>query len=147
MSQFSDIHNNMAIAVLMASADTTATTSTDYVDMALWSSVEFIFLCAGATGGDGSSHYFTLTLQESTTTTGTDFSTVAAADMLGTMAITADTAAYTERVQYVGGERYVRMTITETGTISAAVCTVLAICHGHAHPPVDDDDVTSATAA
>jgi len=108
MSQFSDLHNNMGIAVLMAAANTTATTASDYVDTALWQSVEFIFTCAGATAGDGSSHYFTHTLEESTTTTGSDFSTVAAADMLGTMAITADETAYTRRVQYVGDERYVR---------------------------------------
>lgn len=77
----------------------------------------------GAIAGAGD---FSFKLQESDTTTGGDFTDVAAADRIGTVPATLE-ASSTYRVAYIGSKRkrYIRVAITKAGGTSIAASAVV----------------------
>lgn len=88
---------------------------------------------AGAAAG------YTITLQESTDTAGSNASTVATSDTVGganTIAVTSDGAdnAIAGAIGYVGGERYVGITVTGTSGSDADISVYAILGKPHRAP-------------
>jgi hypothetical protein len=69
---------------------------------------------------DGS-NYWTPSVEESDTTADADFTTVAAADLINNTLAVVDATSEDDTLQlveYIGSKRYVRIKLTETGTLS-----------------------------
>jgi hypothetical protein len=98
------------------------------------------------TGVDGS-NYLTITLQESDTVVGTDFTTVAAGDLVGAFTVVnASTKDQTSQmVGYIGSKRYIRVALTYTSTgISASLVAVDAmLMRARRVPPTAPAPVTA----
>ena len=86
----------------------------------------------GAVAGSGN---FGAKLQESDTTTGGDFTDVAAADQLGAFPA-ALAASTTYRVGYIGSKRkrYIRVVLTKASGTSIAAGAVAILSHGEREP-------------
>lgn len=115
-----DLANNIGAVPAIAPAVLAATTTGDPIDLAGFGSVAVV-INAGAIAGDGN---FTAKLQESDTTTGGDFTDVAAADLTGTLPASL-AAASAVKVGYVGNKRYVRVLITKNSGTSIAAGAVI----------------------
>jgi len=80
------------------------------------------------TGAIVSSGDFTAKLQESDTTTGADFTDVAAEDLIGTFPASLE-AASVVKVGYIGSKRYLRTVLTKNSGTSIAAGVVLVKGH------------------
>lgn len=89
-----------------------------------------ILVSVGALTGVDASNYLTPVLQESDTTTGTDFEAVDSSDIIGGFS-KIDAAAEDSTTQtacYIGTKRYIRVNLDYTGTsITAGVVGVVGI--------------------
>ena len=124
-----DLHSKLALVQSLAPAVQSATDTGSAIDLQGFESA-VVEIATGAIAGSGD---FSFTLQESDTTTGGDFSDVAAADLQGTVDATlAATSVYKQG--YIGSKRYIRHVLTKnSGTSIAAGITVIK-GHGDDNP-------------
>ncbi|MBH0239127.1 hypothetical protein [Methylobrevis albus] len=116
-----DLASNISAVQVVAPAVLTATNTSAAVDLLGFNSAAVVI----NTGAIVSAGNFTPKLQESDTTTGGDFTDVAAAHLVGTFP-SALAAASVYRVGYVGTKRYIRTVLTlNSGTSIAAGAVVI----------------------
>lgn len=145
-----DLKNNVAVVSLLDPVTLTSTaiadTKTNYVDLQGYDSA-VIAVAYGTVATPAENSELIAILQESDTTTDTDFDTVATTDLIG--AFTAvDGAADDNAVQkvgYIGCKRYIRvlLDITNTGSGLTSVPVAVAAVLGNA----DTCPVTAPTPA
>ncbi|RWE34997.1 hypothetical protein [Mesorhizobium sp.] len=126
-----DLANNISCTNALSPAVQAATIKGNTIDTKGYGSLAFsVVTGAIAAAGD-----FTVTVQESDTTTDGDFTTVAAANLAGNNlpATLAADAAYD--VSYIGYKRYARVVATKNGGTSVAIGAV-AIRGRAANKPV-----------
>lgn len=136
-----DLHNNVKVVQALNSALTTATTDTAgaAVDRQGYESVEFIAQTGVVTTTTVS---IAMRVQESDTSTASDFTDVAAADLIGTTADFSFTAGATSiandvrKIGYRGNKRYVRVVRTASATATGIVGAVAVLSKAHIAPPV-----------
>jgi hypothetical protein len=119
-----DLHNNVSAAVALTprAIATDTTTSGTAVDLQGYEGVEFVVATGVLTDGA-----YVVNLQESDVS-GSGYTDVAAADMLGTepnFAATDDNVVGV--VGYRGNKRYVRLQIVSTGTTTGGLIGAVAI--------------------
>lgn len=116
-----DLHSNIAVVAALGSVVVAATATSAAIDRQGFNSLEVV-VNTGAIVGVGD---YTTKLQESDTTTGGDFTDVAARDLLGAFpaSLAADSV---YKVGYKGNKRYIRTVTTKnSGTSIAASITVI----------------------
>lgn len=143
-----DLKNNIATVLLKEPADAVHTdVASNILDTASCYGIE-VDAIIGALSGVDASNYVTPVLQESNTTVGTDFSAVAAADMIGGFTAVNSTTldSVIQRVGYVGHKRYVRVLFDYTGTaITAGIVGAVGIIGIPKDAPVSAPAPISAT--
>lgn len=119
-----DLYSKVGLVQALAPAVVSATATSAAIDLQGFNSA----MVAINTGAIVSSGDFTVSLEESDTTTGGDFTAVAAADMLGTFpeSLEADSV---YKVGYVGTKRYVRTVTTKNSGTSVAAG--IMVVRGH----------------
>jgi hypothetical protein len=123
-----DMHNNISVlhAITPAAVGTTGIAGgklSGALDRRGFETVEFIYSSgASATVADT----ITPIVYEGDTTNGS-FTSVAAADLLGTEAVLTLTAAKTGRVGYGGNKRYLKLRLYGTGTATAVVAATAVL--------------------
>ena len=140
-----DLHNNIhpliGIAPVAARTDDTAIVST-IVDTAGYGSCEFVIITGTNTDADAT---FAVTVQDGDNSGLSDAGTVAAAQLIGTTTLASFTFAddaETRKIGYLGGKRYVRVTVTPTGNGAGNIFIAGVWLLGHpanaptANPPV-----------
>lgn len=110
-----DSYSNMDVVASLVPAVQSATLKGSTVDLKGYSSA-LLIVNTGAVAGAGD---YVVTMEESDTTTDGDFTTVAAANKIGTLPATL-VASTVYRQAYIGKKRYVRAVITKTGGTSIA---------------------------
>lgn len=141
-----DLHNNIEVVSLLSPVSVTATASITDIDLAGCNSAELV-IDIGVDSGTGLSatDYWTFTLEDSPD--GTTYTAVETADMLGVTvttggvilvvdATTEDNTLY--HFGYVGGQRYLELTYTETTTGSNATLMGISLIKSHLQdaPPI-----------
>lgn len=114
-----DLYNHLNVTQSLDPATATATAKGAATDIQGYNSVMHVVNVGESGDTLSGSVYWTLTLQESDTTTDGDFTAVAAADMHGTNNVVIDAAAEDDAVHkfgYKGSKRYTRTIATATGT-------------------------------
>ncbi|KAB2787783.1 hypothetical protein F9K97_07540 [Brucella anthropi] len=121
--------SGLGLVASLVPAVVTATTKGSHADLQGFNSATLI-INTGAIAGDG---LFSVTMQESDTTTDSDFTDVAADDLLGSLpaALVADTV---YRQGYKGTKRYIRAVITKTSGTSIAAGAIVVLGHPHDAP-------------
>jgi len=140
-----DLHNNIhpliGIAPVAARTDNTAIVST-IVDTAGFGSCEFVIITGTNTDADVT---FTVLVEDGDVSTLTDNAAVADSQLLGTEALAGfafGDDAETRKIGYVGGKRYVRVTITPADNAAGNIFLSGLWLLGHpadaptANPPV-----------
>ncbi|MDI7864086.1 hypothetical protein MRS76_19235 [Rhizobiaceae bacterium n13] len=125
-----DSYSNVSVVASLVPAVQAATLKGSTVDLKGFNSALMIV----NTGAIVSAGDFVMTMEESDTTTDGDFTTVAAADVIGTLPATL-VASTVYRQAYIGSKRYVRAVITKTGGTSIAAGAVFVKGMPH-HEPV-----------
>ena len=127
-----DLHNSIEIASILSSVIVSATATHTDIDLAGWESAELVIdLGLDAGTGLSSSHKLVFTLKDSPD--GTTYTNVETADMLGVtvtsgIILTIDATTEDELVYhfgYVGGQRYLELTYTETGVVIVPMSILL----------------------
>lgn len=99
--------------------------ASDALDVGGVRGAEVLTIVGAMTGNDGS-NTLVPTLQESDTLVGTDFTNVAAADIVGGAVATAVSPNTVNKQGYLGKKRYIRVNLDFTGTgITAVVVGVI----------------------
>ena len=140
-----DLHNNIhplvGIAPVAARTDDTAIVST-IVDTAGYGSCEFVIVTGTNTDADAT---FTVLVEDGNNSSLTDNAAVADAQLLGTEALAGFTFAddaETRKIGYVGGKRYVRVTVTPSGNGAGNIFLAGVWLLGHpADAPTDNPPV------
>lgn len=140
-----DLHNNIhplvGIAPVAARTDNTAVVST-IVDTAGYASCEFVIVTGTNTDADAT---FTVLVEDGDVSTLTDNAAVADTFLIGTEALASYTFAddaETRKIGYIGGKRYVRVTVTPGGNDAGNIFLAGMWVLGHpadaptANPPV-----------
>lgn len=126
-----DTFHSFKTVAACAPAVITAAADGPVIDLAGFDSA-LVVVNTGAIAAAGD---FAVKLQESDTTTGGDFTDVAAADMHGSFpASLAASSVY--RVGYIGSKRkrYIRIAISKGGGTSIALGAVAVLGHAHIEP-------------
>lgn len=128
-----DLHNNCEVANALDSQTISSDTTTngEIVDVAGFHGIEFILKSGTVTDGA-----YTVTLTEGDDAALSDGATVAAADLLGSIAFAAADDNVAKRVGYIGKKRYVRMNVVSTSTTSGGVFDGVAVKFSPNHAPV-----------
>ncbi len=132
-----DLHNNIDITSLLDPIAVSTTQTITDIDLAGSNAVEIV-IAAGLDAGTGlsSSHKIVFVLSDSPD--GTTYTAVEDADMLGVSSISSGTILTidatdkdetTYRFGYVGGQRYLQLVGTVTGTISMPMS--ISLVKGH----------------
>ncbi len=116
-----DLHNRIEIVSILDPITVSATATYDDIDLAGWESAELLFHI-GVDAALTAAAYWTVHLYDSAD--GTTYAVVETADMLGVtvtagLILTIDSTAEDNAVYhygYVGGQRYLRIIVTEAGT-------------------------------
>jgi hypothetical protein len=123
----SDLHNiiHLAPALNTTAITTNTTTAGVIIDMQGYGAVEFAIQSATLTDGA-----YTPLIQEGSLSNLSDATTVAAVDLLGTIA--SATFALTDdnvvkKICYIGSKRYVRLSIVSTSVTSGGSISAIAI--------------------
>lgn len=124
-----DLSHNLGVVQAVAPAVLTATNTSAAIDLLGFDSAMVVI----NTGAIVSSGNFTPKLQESDTTTGGDFTDVAAADLIGTFPA-ALSAASAIKVSYIGNKRYIRTALTLNSGTSIAAGAVVIKGHASSRP-------------
>lgn len=117
-----DSYSNVAAVASLAPAVQAATLKGTTVDTSGFGTALMI-LNTGAIAGDGD---YSVTMQESDTTTDGDFAAVTADDLLGALPATLE-ASKVYRQAYIGKKRYLRAVITKTGGTSIAASAIFVL--------------------
>jgi hypothetical protein len=123
-----DMHNNISVlhAITPAAVGTTGIAGgklSGALDRRGFETVEFIY-SSGASASVADT--ITPVVYEGDTTNGS-FTSVAAADLLGTEAALTLTVAKTGRVGYIGNKRYLKIRLFGTGTATAVVAATAVL--------------------
>lgn len=125
-----DLKNNIAIVHLLDPQDTADTDTVSLILDTKGFGSAVLAVNVGAITGLDASNYLTPVLQDSDTTTGTDFAPVNAAYIQGgfTRIDAAAEDQTTQSVGYTGSKRYLRVNLDFTGTaITAALESVVGV--------------------
>lgn len=143
-----EIYHRVGITHLLDPADIAHTTTASAILDTKNMGAAAIAVIVGALTGVDATNYLTPVLQESDTTTGTDFAAVAAADIIGGFS-KIDSAAkdqVTQMVGYKGSKRYIRVNLAFTGTgITACLVGVVGLVGYAAIEPVVAPTAVAAT--
>jgi hypothetical protein len=129
-----DLFNNVTVARAIAPvsvSDNTAQVSS-IIDRQGYESVTFAIAAGSLADADAT---FTVLVEDGNAANLSDAAAVADSNLLGTEALAGFTFAddnATRKIGYVGGKRYVRLTITPANNASAALISAVAIL-GHPH--------------
>ncbi|HWJ72922.1 MAG TPA: hypothetical protein VNX29_07135 [Kaistia sp.] len=115
-----DLVHNLGAVLALSPAVQAATIKGNAIDLQGFDSVMFVI----NTGAIASSGNFTVTVQESDTTTDGDFTDVAAGDLLGSTLVNPLTADGSFKIGYRGFKRYVRVVATKNSGTSIAAGAV-----------------------
>ena len=126
-----DIHTEIKAATALPPAVYAATTTGDPIDLHGFNAAELI-VSTGAIAGAGD---YTVTLEDSPTTTGADFAAVSPVNLRGALPASL-AASSTYKLGYIGGKRYVRAVITKNGGTSIAASAVVMTMEPHISPVV-----------
>jgi len=132
--EMKDLFNNVAVRTAIAPmsvADNTAQVSA-IIDRQGYESVTFAIATGSLADADAT---FTVLVQDGNQSNLSDAAAVTDDDLLGTEALAGFDFGddnETRKIGYVGGKRYVRLTITPSGNGSAALMAAVAIL-GHPH--------------
>lgn len=126
-----DLVHNVGVSLALSPAVQAATIKGNTIDLKGFDSVMFVV----NTGSIASSGNFTVTVEESDTTTDGDFATAAASALIGSTLVNPLTADGSFKVGYVGFKRYVRVVATKNSGTSIAAGAV-AIKGGATTRPV-----------
>lgn len=138
--------DNLAVRWLANAQTLTGTTKSKLLDRAGYETAAILWSVGVDAALDGS-NYWTPTVQESDTTVDGDFTTVAAADLLYTPTVVDSTSEddVTQVMEYRGTKRYIRLLLTETGTLSGPHAIIGLLGRG-VHSPLGSVAVgTTAT--
>jgi len=139
-----DLHNNIEVVSLLDPIAVSTTQTITDIDLAGWNSAELVF-SIGLDAGTGLSDSHQIAFVLSDSPDGTTYTAVADADMLGVSDITAgnileiDAADEDNTVYhfgYVGGQRYLQIVGTVTGTISCPMAITLVKSHAQDSPTI-----------
>jgi hypothetical protein len=125
-----DLAPSLGIALALSPAVQAATIKGNAIDTAGFGSLAFIV----NTGAIASAGSFTITVQESDTTTDGDFSDVAAADLTGDSLADPVAADSSYKVGYIGNKRYARIVATKNSGTSVAIGAVAVKGHASSRP-------------
>lgn len=131
-----DLHNNIKTEVArnIGAISSNTTTAGNIIDLQGYHSVEFIILSGTITDGT-----FTPLLQEGDAANLSDAAAVADSDLLGTEAaatfISTDDNTV-KKLGYIGGKRYVRLSIVTTGVTSGGTISAIAVKSNASDRPV-----------
>jgi hypothetical protein len=125
-----DLASNIGAVQALAPAVQSATIKGSAIDLLGFDSVAFVV----NTGAVVSSGNFTVTVEESDTTTDGDFTTVADADLTGDNLADPLVASSCYRVGYVGTKRYARIVLTKNSGTSIAAGAVAVKGHPRSAP-------------
>jgi hypothetical protein len=143
-----DLHNRIETVLLMEPVDLAHTeTPSRLLDTKGFDRAELSVIVGALTGVDGNNTVI-FKAQESNTTVGTDFTDVAAADLIGAFTLVNSTSkdSVLQRVGYKGSKRYVRLIPDYTGTgITVGIIVVIGILAGGGDIPPDSVAAVSAT--
>jgi hypothetical protein len=125
-----DLKSQLAVVHLLDPADTADTDTVSLILDTAGFDGALLAVSVGAITGVDASNYLVPEIQESATTTGTDFTVVDAADVHGAFTKIDATSEdqVTQVVGYKGSKRYIRVNLNFTGTgITAALDSVVGI--------------------
>lgn len=125
-----DLVHNLGVALALSPAVQAATIKGTAIDLLGFQSVMFVI----NTGAIASSGNFTVTVEESDTTTDGDFTAAPAATVIGSTLADPLTADGSFKVGYVGNKRYVRIVATKNSGTSIAAGAVAVKGHPLAAP-------------
>lgn len=135
-SLYQNIQTRRALSPVAAVVDNTAFVS-QIIDMQSYASMMFVLLIGAIADLDAT---FTVLLEEGDNSALSDAAAVADSDMVGTEA----TATFlfsgddtTEKLEYVGAKRYVRLTITPAANSGNIFLAAVALMGNPRHAPVD----------
>ncbi len=143
-----DLHSNIKPVAVLHPVVVSATGNSGDIDLKGFNSAELI-IDAGVDAGSGlsASHKLVFTLQHADddgTGAAGSYADVAAGDVLGVtpssgVVLTIDSTDEDDtlyRIGYVGGKRFIKLTWTETGTVSMPMSVTLIKGHPHDAPTV-----------
>lgn len=139
-----DLHNKIEVVSLLDPIAVSTTQTITDVDLAGWNSAEIVF-AIGLDAGTGLSASHKIVWVMSDSPDGTTYTAVADADMLGVSSITSGTILTIDAADednlvyhfgYVGGQRYIQLVGTVTGTISMPMSIVLIKGHPQDSPVI-----------
>lgn len=117
-----DLANNIDVDIAVVPAVLTATNTSAAIDLQGFNSAAVVI----NTGAIASAGLFTPKLQESDTTTTSDFADVAATDMVGVLPSAGLAASSVYKAGYIGNKRYIRTVLTlVSGTSIVAGAVVI----------------------
>lgn len=138
-----DLHNNIEVVSILDPVIVDATATITDIDLKGWNSAELIIALGLNTGTTpSSSHKLDFVLYDSAD--GDTYAVVETADMLGVTVtagsiLTTDAAAKYSTIYhfgYVGGQRYLQLIYTETGTVSVTMAIILVKSHALDSPTI-----------
>ncbi len=115
-----DLVNNLGVALVLSPAVQAATIKGTAIDLRGFDSVMFVI----NTGAIAAAGNFTVTVEESDTTTDGDFAAAAAANVIGSTLVNPLTADGSFKVGYNGFKRYARVVATKNSGTSIAAGAV-----------------------
>jgi hypothetical protein len=115
-----DLVNNLGVALALSPAVQAATIKGTAIDLRGFDSVMFVV----NTGAIASAGNFTVTVEESDTTTDGDFAAAPAANVIGSTLVNPLTADGSFKVGYNGDKRYARIVATKNSGTSIAAGAV-----------------------
>jgi hypothetical protein len=125
-----DLANNIGAVLALSPAVQSATIKGNAVDTQGFGSLAFLI----NTGAIASAGDFTITVQESDTTSDGDFTDVAAGDLTGDNLADPVAADSSYKVGYVGNKRYARVVATKNSGTSVAIGAVAVKGHAAGKP-------------
>ena len=125
-----DLVHNLGVALALSPAVQAATIKGTAIDLLGFNSVMFVI----NTGAIASSGNFTVSVEESDTTTDGDFTTAAAGALTGSTLVNPLTADGSFKVGYIGFKRYVRIVATKNSGTSIAAGAVAIKGHAASRP-------------
>lgn len=132
-----DMHNELVFkrAISPVSVGDNTAQVSQIIDRAGFEGLEFIIALGSIADADAT---FAVTMDEGSVANLSDAAAVAAADMIGTLALAGfqfDSDNQCRKIGYKGTKRYVRLTITPTSNASAALlAAIAALSHPRTRP-------------
>lgn len=132
------LHNKLQIEFVLEGIVRTATGVGAIIDTKGFESLEYVMIVSAALVGGG----FVMLLEESDASNMAGSNVVSADETLGTLplCIATDTD-FVARVGCIGKKRFQRATLTETGTVTAGIVSVIGILGHPKNAPTDEQIV------